>query len=445
MRIAIAGTGYVGLVTGVCLAAAGHSVICVDPDALRIDILKSGESPLYEKDVGEMMRTYRRNLEFTSDYKSAYERASVLIICVGTPQKPDGSTDLTDVFAVAAQIAENVRGRCVVAVKSTVPVGTNDTLEAYIRAHLRHDAAVDVVSNPEFLSQGTAVQDTLHGGRIVIGAESAMAAEMLRSLYESFEIPFVMTGRRSAELMKYACNSFLALKISYINEIANLCEMTGADIDDVTRGMCYDTRIGSRFLKAGVGYGGSCFPKDTRALHLYSDSLNFELKTIKAAIQVNEAQKNILIKKARKYFAGLSGLTAAVLGLSYKPGTDDLRESPAVANILTLLGNGVSVRAWDPIARPNYHKKGYPEINFRDTLEEALSGADFCLIFTEWPQILEFDLNQYPRLMKTPIVIDGRNCYRLLDARRAGIIYESVGRAAVEMQSAYNGQCAEGK
>lgn len=335
------------------------------------------------------------------------------------------------VFGVTKQIAESIQQDCIVVVKSTVPVGTNDKVERVLRENLKNDVHVEVASNPEFLSQGTAVKDTLNANRIVIGVETKYAEEVLRNVYDGFGLPYVITDRRSAEMIKYASNDFLALKISYINEIANLCEIVGANIEDVAKGMGMDPRIGNKFLKAGIGYGGSCFPKDTKALNWFANFNDYELKTIKAAIEVNENQKIKLIKKARKYYENFSGLNVAVLGLTFKPGTDDLREAPSLQNIPILLEDGANIKAWDPVGIENY-KKIYPkEIKYCNTIEETIKDADICFIFTEWPEVKNFDVSLFHKLMKYPLVIDGRNCYDLDKVKNNVIIYESIGRNTI--------------
>lgn len=431
MKIAVAGTGYVGLVTGVCLASKGHEVTCVDVDQNKVEIMKQGISPIYEPGLSELMKDNMERLEFTTDYAMAYKDAEVIFIGVGTPEKKDGSANLSYVYAVAGQIAASVEHECVVVVKSTVPIGTNDKIETYIVEHLKSDVPVHIASNPEFLAQGTAVRDTLYASRIVIGAESEYARKVLEKVYEDFDAPKVITNRRSAEMIKYASNDFLALKISYVNEIANLCEIVGADIEDVTRGMGLDSRIGDKFLNSGIGYGGSCFPKDTKALSWLASFNDNELKTIKAAIEVNENQKFKLIKKARKYYEDFSGLTVAVLGLTFKPGTDDLREAPSLVNIPLMLEDGAKVKAWDPVGVDNY-KKHYPdEIEYCDTIEETLDNADICFIFTEWPEVKALDVLKYKALMRIPIILDGRNCYDLEAFDGKGITYDSIGRETI--------------
>lgn len=431
MNITVAGTGYVGLVTGVCLAEHGHHVTCLDIDEAKIETMKRGHSPIYEPGLEELMRKNRDRLVFTTDYRLAYGGAQVIFIGVGTPEKKDGSANLRYVFQVAKQIAESARQDCVVVVKSTVPIGTNDRVEELIRREAAPGVRLTVASNPEFLAQGTAVQDTLHASRIVIGAEDENSAQVLRRVYEGFDAPLLVTNRRSAEMIKYASNDFLALKISYINEIANLCETVGADIEDVARGMGYDRRIGSQFLKAGIGYGGSCFPKDTKALSWLASFNDNELKTVKAAIEVNENQKFKLIKKARRYYDDFHGLTVAVLGLTFKAGTDDLREAPSLVSIPILLDDGARVKAWDPVGVENY-KRHYPtQIEYCRTPEEALQDAGLCLIFTEWPQVKELSPAVFRQRMRRAIVLDGRNCFSLSSMEGQGIIYDSIGRRAI--------------
>lgn len=432
MRIAAAGTGYVGLVTSVCLASKGHQVISVDIDEEKIELLKSGIIPIYEPDLQELMHSNMSNLEFTTDAAYAYKQAEVIFIGVGTPEKKDGSANLSYVLQVAKEIAENVEQDCVVVLKSTVPIGTNEKIEAYIKENLKNKVNVYIVSNPEFLAQGTAVRDTLHSSRIVIGAEEKEAEMIMRKVYKDFDAPVLAMNRKSAEMVKYASNDFLALKISYINEIANLCESVGANIDDVTKGMGFDSRIGNKFLNAGIGYGGSCFPKDTKALSWLASFNDKEIKTIKAAIEVNENQKLKLIKKAKKYYTDFNGLNIAVLGLTFKPGTDDLREAPSLVNIPILLEDGANIKAWDPIGQKNFEKQYKNQISYCTTIEETLKDAELCFIFTEWEEIKALDLNIFSKQMKKPIVLDGRNCYILEEVKKVSIVYESIGRETIE-------------
>ncbi|WP_315112815.1 UDP-glucose/GDP-mannose dehydrogenase family protein [Clostridium intestinale] len=430
MKIVVAGTGYVGLVTGACLAEVGHNVTCVDIDEKKVEMMKKGISPIYEPGLDELLKNNYElgKIDFTLDYINAYKDADVIFIGVGTPEREDGSANLAYVYNVAKQIAENVEKDALVVVKSTVPIGTNDKLEGYIKSNVKNKVNIEVASNPEFLSQGTAVKDTLNASRIVIGVESKKAEETLREVYERFNHPIVVTNRRSAEMVKYASNDFLALKISFINEIANLCEIVGANIEDVTKGMSYDERIGSKFLKAGIGYGGSCFPKDTKALHWLAEDNGYELKTVKATIEVNENQKFRLIRKAIQKFGTLKGMKVAVLGLTFKPGTDDLREAPSIPNVRRLLEEGAEVVAYDPVGAENF-KKLYPErVQYVNTPEEALKDADLAFIFTEWDEIKKIELRKFKELMKNAVVYDGRNCFDIDNRELEGIEYHSIGR-----------------
>ena len=433
MKIAVAGTGYVGLVTGVCLAEHGHNVVCVDVDEEKVAKMSKGISPIYEPGLDDLMIKNMERLTFTTDYASAYKDAEVIFIGVGTPEKKDGSANLTYVYKVAEQIAENAENDCIVVIKSTVPIGTNDKVEAFITEKAKDGISIHIASNPEFLAQGTAVRDTLHASRIVIGAESKYAANILKEVYKDFDAPILVTNRRSAEMIKYASNDFLALKISYVNEIANLCEIVGADINDVTKGMGYDPRIGDKFLNAGIGYGGSCFPKDTKALHWLANFNDYELKTVKAAIETNDNQKFKIIKKARKYYENLQGKKIAVLGLTFKPGTDDLREAPSLVNIPIFLDEGCEIKAWDPAGVENYKKKYPTEIIYCDSIDEAIKDADLCVIFTEWDEVKKYDITKFEKLMSNPIVIDGRNCYDLEQIKKTNVIYDSMGRKTVNL------------
>lgn len=437
MKIAVAGTGYVGLVTGVALAEIGHNVTCVDIDEKKLEVMRNGISPIYEEGLEELMKKNKERLTYMSNYKEAYKEADVIIIGVGTPERKDGSANLDYVFGVSKQIAESIEKDTVVVVKSTVPIGTNDEVEKYINDNVKAGINVYVASNPEFLAQGTAVRDTLHASRIVIGTENKQAEEILKKMYEPltkepYNVPLLSTNRRSAEMIKYASNCFLALKISYINEIANLCDALGADIEDVSKGMGYDTRIGNKFLNAGIGYGGSCFPKDTKALHYLSVQKGVETKTIKAGIEVNENQKTILFRKLKNDFNDLNGKVVAVLGLTFKPGTDDLREAPSIYNIELLLDAGANIKAYDPISIESFKKKiSSKNISYYDNIDETIKDADAVLIMTEWPEIKNYDLSKYEELMNNPLIYDGRNCYSLSEISKYNIIYNSVGRSNI--------------
>lgn len=434
MKIVVAGTGYVGLVTGACLSEVGHNVTCVDVDEKKVEIMKKGISPIYEPGLDELLeRNYKEGrLDFTTDYKNAYKNADIVFIGVGTPERADGSANLDYVFTVCSQIAENLENDCLVVVKSTVPIGTNDKVEAFLKENVKDGIHIEVASNPEFLAQGTAVVDTLKASRIVIGVESERAENILREVYERFNQPIVVTNRRSAEMIKYASNDFLALKISFMNEIANFCEIVGADIEDVAKGMSYDQRIGDRFLRAGIGYGGSCFPKDTKALHWLANDNGYEIKTIKATIEVNQNQKLKMFRKAKKRFGDLKGKKVAVLGLTFKPGTDDLREAPSIVNVRRILDEGAEIVAYDPVGIENF-KKLYPtEIQYVNNPREALKDADMAFLFTEWKEIKGIELSVYETLMKTPIIFDGRNCYEVKDVEKSNVEYHSVGRKIVD-------------
>ena len=436
MKIAVAGTGYVGLVAGVCFAEVGHDVTCVDVDEKKVKLMESGVSPIYEDGLEELMKKNNATgrLHYTTDYASAYREAEAIFIGVGTPEMPDGSANLSYIATVCRQIAESIVHDCLVVVKSTVPIGTNDKVEQFIKDFLVNDVKVEVASNPEFLAQGTAVRDTLQAARIIIGTESKEAEAKLMEIYKPFNIPIVSVKRRSAELIKYACNDFLALKISYMNDIANLCELVGADIQDVAKGMSYDARIGERFLNAGIGFGGSCFPKDTKALKFLAKQHGYELKTVEACVDVNAKQKTRLFEKAKDRMITFSGLKVAVLGLTFKAGTDDLREAPASENIKLLLAQGADIYAYDPAGIPRA-KMEFPEgkidrgsITYVESPQEALDGANICFVFTEWPQIKGITPVQYKGWMRTPLVYDGRNLYTLNEMKEAGIEYYSIGR-----------------
>lgn len=447
MKLAVVGTGYVGLVAGICFAEIGHQVTCVDVDENKINTLKEGISPIYEADVEDLLQSNLAagRLSFTTDHVSTYKASDAIFIGVGTPERPDGSADLTFIATVARQIAETIENDCLVVVKSTVPVGTNDKVEQFIRDFLPRDGEkfvgngsgagkeirVEVASNPEFLAQGTAVRDTMQAARIIIGTESQWAEERLRQIYEPFNLPIVSVSRRSAEMIKYASNNYLALKISYMNDIANLCELVGADIKDVALGMSFDERIGSKFLNAGIGYGGSCFPKDTKALDYLARQHGYELRTVKAAINVNKDQKVRLYEKACGRLITFNGLKVAVLGLTFKPGTDDLREAPSLDNVPLLLEQGAEVFAYDPAGMDNFKLK-YPEdrynIKYVDNPEPALKDANVCFIFTEWNEIKAVKPDVYKSLMRMPLVYDGRNIYDLAAMENAGVEYYSIGR-----------------
>lgn len=436
MKIAVAGTGYVGLVAGVCFAEKGYDVTCVDVDEKKVEVMRQGISPIYEEGLEELMKKNNAagRLHYTTDYRDAYKDADAIFIGVGTPEMPDGSANLSYIATVSRQIAETIEKDCLVVVKSTVPVGTNDKVEQFIKDFLVHDVKVEVASNPEFLAQGTAVHDTLHAARIIIGTESKEAEALLKKIYEPFGLPIVSVKRRSAEMIKYACNDFLALKISYMNDIANLCELVGADITDVAKGMSYDERIGARFLNAGIGFGGSCFPKDTKALKFLAKEHGYQLKTVEACVDVNSAQKTRLFAKAKERMISFSGLKVAVLGLTFKAGTDDLREAPSIDNLKLLLVSGAEVYAYDPKGVER-SRQLFPEgklekgsMTYVSSVDEALKGANICFVFTEWPEIRALTPAEFKQKMHTPLVYDGRNLFKPSEMKEAGVEYYSIGR-----------------
>ena len=430
MKIAVAGTGYVGLVTGACLAEKGHNVVCVDIDEKKVEKMKAGFSPIYEEGLEEIMqKNYKEGrIDYTTDYESAYKNSDVIFIAVGTPERSDGSANLDYIKKVAIQVSDSIERDTLIVIKSTVPIGTNKKIEEYIRRNLNKNIHIELASNPEFLAQGTAVHDTLNASRIVIGVESEWAEGIMKEIYSPFEIPMIITDRNSAEMIKYASNDFLALKISYMNDIANLCEIVGANVEDVAKGMSYDDRIGSKFLRAGIGYGGSCFPKDTKALHWLSAQNGYELKTVRAAIEVNEQQKLKLIRAAAEKIESFEGMKVAVLGLTFKPGTDDLRESPAIPNIEYLLDRGADIFAFDPVGVENAKKLFGDKITYTKTAKEALKDAKLCLIMTEWKEIKELTPDDFKENMSDTLVYDGRNCYLPENMKNAGIEYHSIGR-----------------
>lgn len=432
MKVTVAGTGYVGLVTGVCLAHIGHNVTCLDVVEEKIEMLKNGKSPIYEPDLEDLMSKNKDRLSFTTDYKKAYKDADVIFIGVGTPERIDGTANLDYVNEVARQISESIDKDTVVVIKSTVPIGTNDRIEKYINENAKDGIKVRVASNPEFLAEGTAVKDTLYASRIVVGTEDKKAEKILKELYlpltkKPYNVPLLSMDRRSAEMVKYASNDFLALKISYINEIANFCESVGANIKNVTLGMGYDPRIGNKFLNSGIGYGGSCFPKDTKALHWLSKNLDCELKTVKACIEVNKEQKLRLFHKLKNSLY-LKDLEIAVLGVTFKPNTDDLRDAPSIDNVELLLEYGANVTVYDPIGLDNFKKRFKDRVNYASSIDEAIKDKEAVMIMTEWKEIKEYDLNNYVKLMSKANIFDGRNCYDLDSFKNIDAHYVSIGR-----------------
>lgn len=429
MRISVAGTGYVGLVTGVCLAEIGHKVTCVDIDVKKVALLNNGVSPIYEPGLEELMKknVQTGRLAFTADSSSAYGESEIIFIAVGTPENEDGSANLTYVEAAAVQIAEQIQNDVIIVVKSTVPVGTNEHILEIVNQHKPPSIHAEVASNPEFLREGSAIHDTFHGDRIVIGSHSVFAGDTLEEIYKPLGIPVVRTDIRSAEMIKYAANAFLATKISFINEIANICEKLGADIEDVAEGIGKDARIGSQFLKAGIGYGGSCFPKDTKALVQLAGNVQHKFDLLNSVITVNNRQPLKLIESAKKYLGSLEGKKIALLGLAFKPNTDDVREAASLVIAKELVKEGAVVTGYDPIALHEARKVLKESITYSDNLAEAITNADAAFIVTEWDEVCTVPMNIYKEKMSTPILIDGRNIYRLRDIPE-WMTYVSVGR-----------------
>jgi UDPglucose 6-dehydrogenase len=432
MRIAVIGSGYVGLVAGTCFAESGNTVVCLDIDQAKIDKLKGGTPTIYEPGLEELMKrnAHDGRLTFTTKYEEAIPKAQVVFIAVGTPPGEDGSADLKYVLAAAKSIAQHMTDYTVIVDKSTVPVGTSRKVAEVVAAHTRHE--FDVVSNPEFLKEGAAIDDFMKPDRVVIGARSKRAADVMEELYS----PFVRTGKpilqmdpESAELTKYAANAMLATRISFMNEIANICSRVGADVDMIRKGIGTDDRIGSRFLFAGCGYGGSCFPKDVKAIVRTAQEQGYDFKILHAVEDVNEQQKHVLARQVKKHFGeNLEGKRFALWGLAFKPNTDDMREAPAVVIAEELLAAGARVVACDPeaISECKRHHLG-DRIEYSDTPMEALTGADALILVTEWNEFRRPDFDEVKRRLKTPVIFDGRNIYRRKTLEPLGFTYYGIG------------------
>lgn len=434
MKITITGTGYVGLVTGVCLSDVGHQIICFDINQEKISLLQQGISPIYEPGLDELIQKNLREkrLTFTADTKEAYSQADCIFIAVGTPQSEDGSANLSYIEQAALEIAKTITKDVIVVTKSTVPVGTNEWVSRIIREHVAPGIQIKVVSNPEFLREGSAIYDTFHGDRIVIGSEDKEAGETIANIYKPFQLPIVHTDLRSAEMIKYASNSFLALKISFINEIANLCEKVGGNIEYVAEGVGLDKRIGNKFLQAGIGFGGSCFPKDINALNHLANDYDYDFKILKSVIDVNQIQKRRLFEKAKQHFGSLAGKRVAVLGLTFKPNTDDIRAAASLKLIQDLLLEDAVITAYDPIGMPNVQKIYGDRIQYAESAEQALENAEAAFILTEWDEIKNLPLTTFKSAMVEPIIFDGRNCFSLNEVSKYGIRYYSIGRPTIE-------------
>jgi len=433
MHVAMIGCGYVGLVTGACFADYGHHVTCVDKDADKIAGLKRGEVPIFELGLTDLIAANVREgrLRFTTDLAAAVAETDAVFIAVGTPpRQSDGRADLANVFAVAKEIAPSLQGFTAIVTKSTVPVGTGDEVERIIRDE-RPDADIAVVSNPEFLREGAAIQDFKQPDRIVVGSEDPRARELMAELYRPLalsQVPILYTERRTAELIKYAANAFLAAKVTFINEIADLCEKVGADVQQVARGIGLDNRIGTKFLNAGPGVGGSCFPKDALALVKTGQDYEAPLRIVEAVVSVNEMRRRAMARKVASALGGeLRDRTIAVLGLTFKPDTDDMREAPSIALITALHDLGAKVRAYDP-AGMEHAREILPEVAYCDGAYACAEGADALVIVTEWEQFRTLDFERLRAIMRQPVMVDLRNVYQPEEMARHGFVYESVGR-----------------
>jgi len=436
MRVAVIGTGYVGLVTGTCFAESGNTVVCMDIDRRKIDMLNAGRVPIYEPGLDELIKrnTAQRRLSFTTDLSAAVKHAEVVFIAVGTPPGEDGSADLKYVLDAARKIGAAMNGYKVVVNKSTVPVGTGDKVRAAVASKTRH--RFDVVSNPEFLKEGAAIEDFMNPDRVVIGTDSPKASAVMNELYA----PYVGKGRpllqmdiRSAEMTKYASNAMLATKISFINEMANICSSLGANIDNVRQGMGYDKRIGFEFLFPGVGYGGSCFPKDVKALVQIAKDCRIDARVLRAVEAVNDQQKSVLAERIVAHFRKrgakpLAGRTIALWGLSFKPRTDDMREAPSVVIINRLLRAGAKVRAHDPVAMGEARKLFKDRIVYTEDGYEALRGADALAVVTEWNEFKAPDFARIKKFLKSPVIFDGRNIFNQEELGKLGFTYYGIGR-----------------
>lgn len=430
MKITVVGTGYVGLVSGVCFAETGNIVTCVDKQKEKIDLLNKGIIPIYEPGLQEVMikNVNQNRLFFRNDLKQAIKDADVVILAVGTPSLANGEVDLTALHSAAHEIAEALETYTIIMIKSTVPVGTNIKIKETIASISHSD--FDIVSVPEFLREGSALKDTLNSDRVVIGAENEQVASIIAKLHAPFSKHIMITDLYSAEMIKYASNAFLATKISFINEIANICEKVGAKVEEVAHGMGMDKRIGPHFLKAGIGYGGSCFPKDTKALIQIAGNAEYDFKLLKAVVEVNQTQRKSVITKLEQALSGqLKGKTIAIWGLAFKPNTDDVRESPAIDIIRLLLEQEVMLKVYDPIAMNNF--KGilnHPRLLYAETQWEAVIDSDALCLLTEWDIFIQTDLMKLKNLMRTPIIIDGRNVFDIQKVHQANIDYYPIGR-----------------
>lgn len=426
MNIAVIGMGYVGLSTAISLAEAKNNIIAIEKDKEKLKKLKNGISPIYEPNIQEYIEKYKDKIKFVSTFKKNWKEIESIFICVGTPENDDGSVNLKYLYEVIDEILNNIEKSITIIVKSTVPVGTNRKINEMVKNKLKKDIKIEIVSIPEFLSQGSAIYDAINPQRIVVGINSKEAIITIKDIYKKNDKNYIFTDPNTAELIKYACNSFLAMKISYINEMANLCKLVNANIRDLEKGMKTDRRIGKYFLESGVGYGGSCLPKDTKAICYLANQYNCDLKLISATININNEQKTILVKQAKEKCKTFSNMNIAILGLAFKPNTDDLRDAPSLDNIEILLKEGATIKVYDPKALENLKRMYSSKLQYSDTPQETLKNADICFIFTEWKEIKNIKPLEYKKLMRKPLVYDGRNMYDLSEMRKCGIEYYSI-------------------
>lgn len=429
MNITIIGSGYVGLVTGTCFAEFGNNVVCVDVDKEKVEKLNKGIIPIYEPGLEELVTRNKKEgrLKFTTDLKGALSNSEIVFICVGTPPKENGEADLSYVENVARQIATNMGSYKIIVEKSTVPVETGEWVERTVKAYNKNDVEFDVVSNPEFLREGSAVHDFMNPDRIVIGCSSKKARDKMKKLYEPLNAKIIFTDIKSAEIIKHASNSFLATKISFINAVANICEITGADIIQVAEGMGYDKRIGKQFLSAGIGYGGSCFPKDAQAFIRIAEKIGYDFKLLKSVEEINQKQKGNFIKKIEKGLWIVKDKVIGILGLSFKPNTDDMRSAPSIDVIKALQREGAKIKAYDPEAIQNA-KKIFKDIKYCSDPYEVADGSDALVILTEWNEFKEMDLQKIKKALRQPNIFDGRNIYEPKEMKKLGFNYICVGR-----------------
>lgn len=429
MKVCVIGTGYVGLVTGVCLADLGNNVICVDNDSKKVEKLENNVMPIYEAGLEELVLKNKKEgrLIFSTSISQGVKQSDIIFICVSTPPKHNGEADLSAVANVSREIALHMDSYKIIVDKSTVPVETGEKVAETIKRYNKHHIDFDVVSNPEFLREGSAIYDTMHPDRIVIGTDSNRAAKILQELYSPLSAPIIITDIKSAEIIKHASNSFLAMKISYINAISNICERAGADVKKVAEGMGLDRRIGSGFLDAGIGYGGSCFPKDVSAFIKISEKLNYDFKLLKMVEEINLQQRRIFVKKIEDTLWVVNDKIIGILGLSFKPNTDDIRSAPSIDIIEALQKEGAKIRAYDPQAMENA-KTFLKNVTYCKDPYEAASGSDALVILTEWDEFKHLDLEKIRHLLSHPIIIDGRDMFNPKEMESFGFIYKSVGR-----------------